>query len=103
MNGDGDVNELLDNTIKLWDLNTGKLLSTLFGHSEGVWSLDADTIRITSVSQDRSVKVWDLHSGKCVYTITSHNSIVHSVWLTDTKLISGDGDGIVTVRDFLSR
>lgn len=90
----------LDNTIKLWDLNTGKLLSTLFGHSDGVWGIAGDTIRIVSASQDRSVKVWDLQTGTCVYTLTSHHSGVHGIWLTDTKLISGDREGIVSVRDF---
>ena len=36
-----------------------------------------------------------------MYTITSHRDRVHAVWLTDTKLVSGDGEGVVTVRDFL--
>ena len=83
-------------------MDGGNLLSTLVGHSGGVWGLDADTIRVTSVSQDKSVRVWDLHSGKSVNKIVSHNSPVRCVWLTDTKLISGDDEGVITVRDFLS-
>ncbi|KAI8898235.1 WD40-repeat-containing domain protein [Globomyces pollinis-pini] len=91
----------LDNTIKIWDFHTGRVIKTLFGHTEGVWSVDADLIRIVSGSQDKTVKIWNIESGQCLYTIESHAGSVPSLWLSDTKLISGDDTGIVTVRDFL--
>ncbi|KAJ3371055.1 hypothetical protein HDU91_005645 [Kappamyces sp. JEL0680] len=96
------VRVIEDHTIKKWDFYTGEVVNTMFGHTEGVWGVQADTIRIVSASKDRNLKVWDLESGQCIYTISSHQSPVHTVWLSDTKLISGDSDGIITVRDFLS-
>lgn len=58
----------LDNTIKLWDIKTGKCIRTQFGHVEGVWDIAADNFRIVSGSHDGKVKVWDLQSGKCIHT-----------------------------------
>lgn len=47
----------LDNTIKVWDLETGKVAQTLFGHIEGVWSVASDKLRLVSGSHDRTIKV----------------------------------------------
>ena len=58
----------LDNTIKLWDVRTGKCVRTQFGHLEGVWDIAADNFRIISGSHDGLIKVWDLQSGKCMHT-----------------------------------
>lgn len=63
----------LDNTIKLWDVKTGKCVRTQFGHVEGVWDIAADTFRIISGSHDGSIKVWDLQSGKCMHTFHGKN------------------------------
>ena len=46
----------LDNTIKTWDINTGKAVKTFFGHIEGVWSVAADKMRLISGSHDRTIK-----------------------------------------------
>jgi F-box and WD-40 domain protein MET30 len=46
----------LDNTIKTWDVSTGKAVKTLFGHIEGVWSVAADNMRLISGSHDRTIK-----------------------------------------------
>ena len=47
----------LDNTIKVWDLESGKAVQTLFGHIEGVWSVASDKLRLVSGSHDRTIKV----------------------------------------------
>ncbi|PSS22668.1 hypothetical protein PHLCEN_2v3034 [Hermanssonia centrifuga] len=47
----------LDNTIKVWDLDTGKAVQTLFGHIEGVWAVASDKLRLVSGSHDRTIKV----------------------------------------------
>jgi len=46
----------LDNTIKTWDIHTGKAVKTFFGHIEGVWSVAADKMRLISGSHDRTIK-----------------------------------------------
>lgn len=47
----------LDNTIKTWDIKTGKAVKTFFGHIEGVWSVATDKMRLISGSHDRTIKV----------------------------------------------
>ena len=52
----------LDNTIKVWNLDTGELLHTLEGHSNSVNSvaISPDGRTIVSGSEDETVKVWQV-------------------------------------------
>lgn len=89
----------LDNTIKLWDVKTGKCLRTQFGHIEGVWSISADTFRIISGAHDRLVKVWDLQNGKCLHTFGCSSS-VSCVGLSDSSFVAGLENGTVKMYSF---
>ena len=91
----------LDHTVKVWNYESAEVITTLFGHAEGVWCVDADSLRVVSGSHDNTLKVWDTESGKCMYTVQGHSSAVNCCIMTDTKLLSGDQNGIVTIRDFL--
>ncbi|KXN87745.1 putative E3 ubiquitin ligase complex SCF subunit sconB [Leucoagaricus sp. SymC.cos] len=51
------VSGSLDNTIKMWDIETGKTVRTFFGHIEGVWAVASDKLRLVSGSHDRTIKV----------------------------------------------
>jgi F-box/WD-40 domain protein MET30 len=51
------VSGSLDNTVKLWDLDSGKVVRTLFGHLEGVWAVACNRMRVVSGSHDRTIKV----------------------------------------------
>jgi WD40 repeat protein len=61
-----------DNTLKVWDAQTGQETLTLTGHKETVngVAFSPDGTRITSSSYDGTIKVWDgsvkqeEHSGK---------------------------------------
>ncbi|MEE1000646.1 MAG: hypothetical protein U0L37_01625 [Bacteroidales bacterium] len=50
----------LDETIKIWDTNTGECLKTLMGHIGPVWSVafSPDGTKIVSGSDDKTVKIW---------------------------------------------
>ncbi|KAK6465531.1 ubiquitin ligase complex component [Scheffersomyces coipomensis] len=89
----------LDNTIKLWDVKTGKCIRTQFGHIEGVWSIAADTFRIISGAHDRLIKVWDLQNGKCLHTFGNPSS-VSCVGLSDSKFAAGLDNGVVKMYCF---
>lgn len=90
----------LDNTIKIWDLNTGQCLRTLFGHVQGIWGLAFDKLRIVSGSHDKTLRVWDTESGKCLYALEGHNGPVTAVALSDTRIVSAADDGEVKIWDF---
>ncbi|KAI7868339.1 quinon protein alcohol dehydrogenase-like superfamily [Spinellus fusiger] len=90
----------LDNTIKVWDMNTGVCLRTLFGHVEGVWGLAFDKLRIVSCSHDKTIRIWDTESGRCMYPLEGHSGPVTAVGLSDTKIVSASDDGDVIVWDY---
>ncbi|WDD32958.1 AAA-like domain-containing protein [Nostoc sp. UHCC 0926] len=70
-----------DNTIKLWNLDTGKEITTLTGHSSWVNSVvfSPDGKTLASASRDNTIKLWNLHTGKEITTLTGHSSWVNSV------------------------
>ena len=53
-----------DNTLKVWDAQTGQETLTLKGHSGYVFSVSfsPDGKRIVSGSYDKTLKVWDISS-----------------------------------------
>ena len=94
------VSGSLDNTLKLWDVRTCRCFHTLFGHVEGVWCVDCDTLRIVSASHDRTIKVWDRDTAQCQITLVGHRRAVTTVALGDDKILSGSDDGDVRVWRF---
>ena len=59
-----------DNTIKIWDIQSGECLNTLEGHSYSVESvaISPDGKTIVSGSGNGTIKIWDIKSGKLIYT-----------------------------------
>lgn len=94
------VSGSLDNTIKVWDIETGQAVRTLFGHIEGVWAVACDKLRLVSASHDRTVKVWDLEEGKCTATLSGHRGAVTCIALGEDKIVSGSDDGDVRIWNF---
>jgi WD40 repeat protein len=60
-----------DWTLKVWDLDTGRTLRTLEGHSDSVngVAVTPDGRRAVSASSDKTLKVWDLDTGRAVRTL----------------------------------
>ena len=93
-----------DNTLKVWDFQTGKCIMTLRGHSDGVTScaLSHNNKYIVSSSDDKTLKVWDFVSGKCIMTLSGHLGAVNSCALSiDNKyIISASSDNTLKAWDF---
>ncbi len=70
-----------DNTIRIWDVATGKKTKTLSGHISFVWSVNfsPDGKYIVSGSGDKTIKLWDVATGKELKTLSGHSSTVSSV------------------------
>ncbi|KAI8645212.1 quinon protein alcohol dehydrogenase-like superfamily [Parasitella parasitica] len=90
----------LDNTVKVWSLETGECLQTLFGHVQGIWTLAYDKLRLVSGSNDGSLKLWDIESGLPMHCLDGHTAAVTSVSLSDTKVVSADCHGEIRIWDY---
>jgi WD40 repeat protein len=62
-----------DQTVKLWDVGTGRILETLRGHASWVWSVafSPQGQLLASCSSDETIKLWDTKTGKCLKTLRS--------------------------------
>jgi hypothetical protein len=95
------VSGSLDNTVRMWDAQTGKLVSDPFeGHTNGVNSVtfSPDGKHIVSGSDDNTIKMWDAQTGKLVsYPLEGHTNGVNSVAFSpDGKhIVSGSDDNTI--------
>lgn len=75
-----------DMNIRIWNIATGKLLNTLYGHKHVVKSLviwnNTDDQIIVSGSWDNSVRTWSLTTGRCLKELIGHTSRVKFVAVT---------------------
>jgi small GTP-binding protein len=85
-----------DNTIRLWNAETGECLRTLEGHNGSVYcvAFDPSGRNLASGSNDRTVKLWDVVSGRLLRTLKGHRGPVWSVAFdrAGRTLASGSGD-----------
>ena len=74
----------MDQTLKVWELGSGRELRTLTGHAGGVRAVAVtpDGQRAVSASDDKTLKVWDLASGRELRTLTGHSERVSAVAVT---------------------
>jgi WD40 repeat protein len=96
-----------DGKIKLWNLATGELLTTLSGHSSAVESIaiTPDGQILASGSADSTIKLWKLTTGELLDTLSAHSSAVRSVAISpDGKILaSGSYDKSIKLWDISKR
>jgi WD40 repeat protein len=83
-----------DRLIKIWEVETGKLLHTLKDHSDAVYGLafDPSGKLLASASADRAVKVWNVETGVRLYTLGDSTDWVYAVaWRPDGKQLAAAG------------
>jgi len=88
-----------DNTLRLWDMNTGTCVHTLKGHTGDVYCVSVlPDGRVVSGSWDNTLRLWDMNTGTCVRTLKGHTGAVCCVSvLPDGRVVSGSWDKTLRV------
>jgi WD40 repeat protein len=96
----------LVNTLKLWDVASGREIRSFIGHSNNVSSVafSPDGRSALSGSSDKTVKLWDVASGREIRTFMGHSDAVTSVaYSPDGRLaLSGSADKSLKLWDVAS-
>ncbi len=89
--------------IKLWNLNTKKIISSLQGHTQAIKSVafSPDGNILATASDDQTIKLWNLNSGQEISTLLGHTQSVKSVVFSSDGniLVSGSADKTVKIWD----
>ncbi len=89
-----------DQTIKIWNLETGEFIDTLTGHSDRVNSvtISGDGKLLASGSSDETIKFWNLYTGELLFTFQGHSMEVNSVAISPNGRViasSGGADNMI--------
>lgn len=90
-------------SIKIWDLATGRKLHTLESHAYSI-AISPDGQTILSGSGDNTIKIWHLATGKLLHTLTDHSEILTPVWSVAIRtngktLVSGSYEKTIKIWD----
>jgi WD40 repeat protein len=79
--------------IQLWEIESGRLISQLRGHTANIWKIcfSPDGQFLASASSDQSVRIWEVRSGRLFSVLRGHTSEVWSLAFTQ------DGRNIASV------
>ncbi len=91
-----------DCIVRLWDVETRRLLRTFKGHAEQVWSVAwSDQRHVLSGAYDGTVRLWDVETRRCLRVLEGHKGAIAGVaWSADQRrAVSGGRDGTVRLWD----
>ena len=92
-----------DSAIKLWNLATGKQISSLNGYSQqvNVVVISPDGKTLVSGSNDNTIKIWNLATRKLIRTLDGHSDSVHALAISadSETLVSGSDDNTIKIWD----
>ena len=66
-----------DDTVKLWDVQTGGIIKAFYGHTSCVLSvsISVDCTTIASGTLDNMIHLWDIQTGECNHIITQQENV----------------------------
>ena len=91
-----------DGTLKIWDLRTQQMQSSLTGHTDQVYSvaMHPQGQILASSSADGTVKLWDIATRELIHTLRGHSDQAISVrFSADGTLASSGSDATICLWD----
>lgn len=92
-----------DKTVKLWNIENGKLADSLVGHTGAVRFIQfsPDGKKIITASDDRTAKIWDAETGKLLVDLGGHTFNIRDALFSpaDTQNKQGSKQIITTSDD----
>ncbi|KAI8030572.1 WD40 repeat-containing protein HOS15 [Camellia lanceoleosa] len=92
-----------DSTVKLWDIELGRLICSLNGHRAAVYTIDfsPNGEYLASGSLDKSLNIWSVKEGKIVKTYNRNGGIFEACWNKEgDKIAACFADNTVCAIDF---
>jgi WD40 repeat protein len=94
----------LDNTLKLWDINTGQEIRTFRGGKSWILSIAISKDGRTALSGgmfDDALKLWDIETGQEIRTFKGHTRSIFSVAISKNgnAVLSGSSDQTLKLWD----
>ncbi|GAM27875.1 hypothetical protein SAMD00019534_110510, partial [Acytostelium subglobosum LB1] len=93
------VSSSWDYTLRVWNIQTGRAIHVLSGHTFRVRCTYIRGNILVSGSWDTTVRVWDLLTGKCIHTLIGHSFNVWGVQFEGKRLVTAGWDRKVKVWD----
>ncbi|CAG89016.2 DEHA2F07392p [Debaryomyces hansenii CBS767] len=79
----------MDSSINVWDIESGKLLHTLEGHSSLVGLLELSEEYLVSAAADSTLRVWNPKSGDNICKLEGHSGAITCFQHDSLKIVSG--------------
>lgn len=89
-----------DRSVRIWNLESGKEVGVLRGHTRGVRALQFDALKLVTGSMDSTLKIWNWRTGECMRTLRGHTDAVICLNYDKQLLVSGSADSTIRVWDF---
>jgi WD40 repeat protein len=94
-----------DHTLRLWEVDTGRLIRALEGHTAGVmavaWSDDQQLVLSGGDDGDDTLRLWNAETGECLRVMKGHKGYVKNLaWSQDhSRALSVGSDGTMRLWD----
>jgi WD40 repeat protein len=99
--GDRVISASWDETAKVWERESGRVLFDLVGHRTAVWcaAFSNDGAWAATGAGDGSVKLWELSTGQELRSFRAHAGPIRSIAFSrdDQALVTGSQDGTVRI------
>ena len=76
-----------DKTVKFWDIQTGGVVRTFYGHTDEIYSISvsSDCTTVASGSADKTIRLWDIRTGECCHVLGGHDELIRTVDFSPTN------------------